>query len=160
MATRRKPVSHFILLALILGPVLGGCATLRSSRPGADALTPAEHLTLGASYEHAGNLDLALREYERAAVGPTAGAALTARGNVQFTRGQIPEAEASFRAALEREPDNTAALNNLAWLLAGQRRSLDEAERLVRHALALGAEPRANFADTLEAVLRAKQAAP
>ncbi len=159
MATRWKTVPLGLALTLMLGLGLSGCATLRH-RPMTDPLTPAEHLALGVSYEHDGSLDLALREYARAAVGPEASSALTAQGNVHFTRQQMPEAEDCFRRALALSPDNTAALNNLAWLLARQQRSLEEAERLIRHALALGAEPRASFDHTLEFILQARSAAP
>jgi len=123
-------------------------------QPARDALSPAEHLKLGVSYEHGGETELALREYERAATGPEAGAALTCQGNIYSARHDLPAAEAKYRAALAVEPDNLFALNNLAWLLAGQGRSLSEAEQLIRRALALNPEPRAAYEDTLQAILR------
>jgi hypothetical protein len=55
---------------------------------------------------------------------------------------------------LAANPDNPVALNNLAWLLAQENRALDEAERLVRRALVLGAEPRQTYEHTLESILR------
>lgn len=134
---------------------LTGCVQL-GGRPATDALTPAEHLKLGLSYEQDGKSDLALREYERAAVGPERSMALTCQGNIYSARRQLPEAEARYRAALAANPDNPAALNNLAWQLAQEGRALDEAERLIRHAIGLGAEPREVYADTLAAVLRAR----
>ena len=132
---------------------LAGCVLPRA-RPATDALTPAEHLQLGVAYEQAGELDLAMREYERAATGPERSRALTCQGNIHSARGRSPEAEASYRAALEANPDNPVALNNLAWLLAQENRALDEAERLVRRALVLGAEPRQIYEHTLENILR------
>ncbi len=44
-------------------------------------------------------------------------------------------AETHYRKALEREPDNIAALNNLAFLLALQNRNLSEAGQLLDKAL-------------------------
>lgn len=158
MATRRKPIpAHHagLLIALLVGFGLTGCTLLPGGRPSRDALTPAEHLQLGMSYEQAGKADLALREYGRAAnaAGPERSVALTCQGNVHAAQKRSPKAEASYRAALAAHPDNVTALNNLAWLLAQENRELEEAERLIRRAIALGAEPRATYGDTLEFVL-------
>lgn len=158
MEARRKPVSSrhaiaLIALAVLVG--LTGCASPGGRSP-TDALTPLEHLNLGISYEHAGKLDLAMREYERAAVGAVASRALACQGNIHLARQQWPEAEARYRAALALDPNDPAVLNNLAWLLARRGRSLDEAERLIRHALTLNPVPRAEFEDTLASVLAAE----
>ena len=158
METRWKPVSPRHALALIaisVATILAGCSSLGVRAP-ADALTPIEHLNLGISYEHAGKLDLALREYERAAIGAVRSRALTCQGNIFLVREQWPQAEARYRAALELDPHDLLALNNLAWLLGSQGRSLDEAEGLIRHALTLNPEPRADLEDTLATVLAAK----
>jgi Flp pilus assembly protein TadD len=138
---------------LVAGGALTGCV-LPGLRPAHDALTPAERLQLGFGYEQAGKPDLALREYERAAVGPAASMALTCQGNVYSALGRRAEAETAYRSALAVDPDNPVALNNLAWMLAEDGRSRDEAERLIRHAIQLGAEPRETYTNTLEAVLR------
>jgi tetratricopeptide (TPR) repeat protein len=47
------------------------------------------------------------------------------------------DAEATLRAILDDDPDNAGACNDLGYHLADQGRNLDEAERLVRHALAV-----------------------
>jgi tetratricopeptide (TPR) repeat protein len=47
------------------------------------------------------------------------------------------EAEKLLRAILDDDPDNAGACNDLGYHLADQGRELDEAERLVRHALAV-----------------------
>jgi tetratricopeptide (TPR) repeat protein len=47
------------------------------------------------------------------------------------------DAEALLRAILDDDPDDAAACNDLGYQLADQGRNLDEAERLVRHALAV-----------------------
>ncbi len=158
MATRRQPVSPHhagILIALLALGGLTGCQ-LPGGRPARDALSPAEHLQLGAAYEHEGKTDLALREYERAATGDSAGAALTCQGNIYSARGDLATAETKYRAALAADPDNLFALNNLAWLLARQGRSLSEAEQLIRRALDLQPEPRAPYEDTLHTILGLK----
>lgn len=46
------------------------------------------------------------------------------------------EAEAELRAILDVEPDHAAACNDLGYHLADQGRNLDEAERLIRTAIA------------------------
>lgn len=47
------------------------------------------------------------------------------------------DSEATLRTLLDDDPDDTQALNALGYQLADQGRNLDEAERLVRHALAV-----------------------
>jgi tetratricopeptide (TPR) repeat protein len=157
MATFRKSIPFYLtstLVALCAVLALSACATLGRS----SALTPAEHLNLAIAYEYDGKLDLALREYERAAVGAMRSRARTGQGNVFASREQWPEAEASYRKALKADPDNVFALNNLAWLLAQQNRLLEEAEQLIRHAIALCPDPIEPYWNTLETVLKARQA--
>src|SRR5262249_35751671 len=49
---------------------------------------------------------------------------------------KLTESEAELRAILDVEPDNAAACNDLGYQLAEQDRNLDEAEQLIRTALA------------------------
>ena len=139
-------------MALLCLSGMTGCASL-GNREASDALTPTEHLQLGNSYEAQGKFDLALREYDRAAVGPTKSTALTCQGNIYAGRDEWPEAEAKYRAALVVDPDNLFALNNLAWQLAHEGGSLHEAEQLIRRALSLNPTPRDSYEDTLQAIL-------
>ncbi len=134
---------------------LTGCATWRSLRA-TDPLTPSERLNLGVSYERDGELELALREYERAAMGATGSMALTYQGNIHVTRNEVSLAEQKYRAALKVDPDNVVALNNLAWLLAQEGESLDEAELLIRRALEQNPEPRAPYENTLRTILESR----
>ena len=159
MGTRRKSISRYhagrVAAALIVLVCLNGCATWRSLRP-TDPLTPVERLNLGVSYERGGKLDLALREYERAATGSTESIALTYQGNIYSAWTNLPAAEQKYRAALKLNPDNVVALNNLAWLLGQEGRSLDEAESLIRHALELDPEPRDDYENTLKTILKSR----
>jgi tetratricopeptide (TPR) repeat protein len=50
--------------------------------------------------------------------------------------GKAAEAEAELRSILEVDPDHAAACNDLGFHLADQSRNLDEAERLIRNAIA------------------------
>ena len=60
-----------------------------------------------------------------------------ARSLVYQKSGDIKTAEADLRVVLAREPDNVDALNALGYLLADDNRQLDEAKKLLEHALAL-----------------------
>jgi tetratricopeptide (TPR) repeat protein len=62
--------------------------------------------------------------------------------------GDTAAAAAAYRAALQREPDNTLALNNFAFFLSADPAQLDEALRLAEHAYRR-APASAAVADTL-----------
>ncbi len=90
----------------------------------------------------------ALREWTGGEAGRADGAALVAFGSIQQSAGRLAEAEALFRRAIEAQPNNAIALNNLAWILqdrdeASRRAALPLAER------AFFAAPTAEVADTL-----------
>lgn len=80
------------------------------------------------------------------------------------------EAEAELRAILEADPDHAAACNDLGYHLADRGRNLDEAERLVRRAVARDrldrrragdAEPdNASYLDSLAWVLFRREKLP
>ncbi len=57
-------------------------------------------------------------------------AAQLTRGLLAYTQGDVSLAEAAYRAALQLDPKQPDALNNLAWLLAHDRNQNDEAWRL------------------------------
>ncbi len=162
MEKSRQSISYYqargfavaLQLAALAG-LLSGCATWRSLRA-TDPLSPSERLNLGVSYERAGELELALREYERAATGTTKSLALTYQGNIHAAREDVFLAERKYRAALKANSDNLLALNNLAWLLAQEGRALDEAEALIRRALTQDPEPRAPYENTLKTILEAR----
>jgi Tfp pilus assembly protein PilF len=161
MGTSRKSISRHharvgaVALALVVMTGLSGCATWRALRA-TDPLSPSERLNLGVSYERAGELDLALREYERAEAGAVKSMALTYQGNIHATRNNVSMAERKYRAALKEDPNNVVALNNLAWLLVQEGRSLDEAESLIRHALEQDPEPREPYENTLKTIVESR----
>src|SRR5262249_8851827 len=51
--------------------------------------------------------------------------------------GKATEAEAELRALLDPDPDHAGACNELGFHLANAGRNLDEAERLIRNAIAV-----------------------
>lgn len=57
------------------------------------------------------------------------------------------EAEAEYRAILDNDPDHAGACNDLGYHLADQGRNLDEAERLVRRAVAVDRADRRRAGD-------------
>jgi hypothetical protein len=77
--------------------------------------------------------------------------------NLHYQHGALEPAEAVLRRAVERHPDSTVALNNLAQVLA-ERQQLAEALRLAERAVALGG-PFRRAAEETRAGIRAKMAA-
>lgn len=146
---------------MLLGAwLLSGCATQAPADPARDALTVEEHLQLGVGFERKGEYEAALRHYRYVAEQdyPEGYVFL---GNFRLNRGQLEAAEQAFREALQLRPGYADAQNNLAWCLVQQGDSdLDEAERLVRAALASDPPPkrRSFYQQTLAAILNAKEA--
>ncbi|MCU0231859.1 MAG: tetratricopeptide repeat protein, partial [Acidobacteria bacterium] len=60
---------------------------------------------------------------------------LRARASVLHAAGRTGEAEAAYRRSLELAPNDAGTLNDLGYLLASQRRSLNEAVGLLRRAI-------------------------
>lgn len=143
------------LLTILIFFLLAGCSLPRIIVLN-DPLDAREHNDLGVSYQQRGEPDLAIREYERAAelAGDWA-RPLINRGNVLAARGDLWQAEKSYRLALRREPDNAEAMNNLAWVLL----QADEAEEALEWAEKAAAEtPREGAVlDTLADIQIARQ---
>ncbi len=95
-----------------------------------DPLDAREHNDLGVSYEKRGEYDLAEREYKRAAkLDEEWAKPLVNLGNVYAAQERWDKAREAYLEGLDRQPENTLAMNNLAWALV----KLDENER--RHLL-------------------------
>jgi tetratricopeptide (TPR) repeat protein len=120
-----------------------------------DPLTPEEHLTLGVTYEQQGDFDNAIKEYNLAA--KKLPGAFLYLGNAHFQKKEWKKAEDYYRLAIEKEPDNADAHNNLAWLYYTRREKLDEAETLARKALQLNPGKGDIYRDTLEKIREAKE---
>ncbi len=60
---------------------------------------------------------------------------MRARAAVLHAAGRTGEAEAAYRRLLEVAPDDAGTLNDLGYLLASQRRSLEEAVTMLRRAV-------------------------
>jgi Flp pilus assembly protein TadD len=121
-----------------------------------DPLDARQHNDLGVSYQHRGESELAIREYDRAAELDRQWARpLINRGNVQAEQGEWRQAEKSYQLALRREPGNAEAMNNLAWVLL---RAEETAEALDWAEKAVTANPREPaYLDTLAEIRIARQ---
>ena len=120
-----------------------------------DPLTPEEHLNLGVTYEQQGDFDNAIKQYKLAAKNlPRANLYL---GNAHFQKKEWKEAEGFYREAIELEPDNADAHNNLAWLYYTRKENLDQAERLAQKALELNPAKGDIYRDTLEKIREMKK---
>jgi len=129
---------------------ISGCEQLPQVRVLPDPLTPAEHVTLGQTYEMQGHEDLAAREY-RTALTQNAGyvPALIGLGNVAFAEGELEESETYYRQALAASPEDPGANNNLAMLYLTRGVNLQEAEQLALRAVAQGGPLQPYVLDTL-----------
>ena len=145
--TKRTALIGF-LLAFLLGSWYG--CTLPKIIVLEDTLTPEEHLNLGVAYERRGEFAAALKEYDVAS--QHLPIAYVYMGNVYFTEGNTVMAEESYRRALEKDPLNADAHNNLAWLYFRSGKNLAEAHRLVLRALELNPTKAGIYRDTLEKI--------
>jgi len=121
-----------------------------------DPLTPEEHLNLGVAYERRGEFDSAIKEYQRAA--KKLPLALLYLGNAYFLKNQWKEAQVYYRKAIEKNPKNADAYNNLAWLYYTRGENLEEAEALAQEALELDPSKNATYENTLEKIREKKRA--
>jgi hypothetical protein len=77
-------------------------------------------------------------------------------GNVRSRQGHTSEAEVAYRRALALAPDDSDALNNLAWLLLERGSALEEAESLAREATGHAGPDLPLVLDTLARILSAR----
>jgi tetratricopeptide (TPR) repeat protein len=119
-----------------------------------DSLTPEEHLNLGVAYEKQGELDAAIKEYKLAAKNLPVGYLYLA--NVYFQKKELGKAEKYYKKAIEKEPGNADAHNNLAWLYYTKKENLDQAENLALEALELNPAKEIIYRDTLDKIREMK----
>lgn len=120
-----------------------------------DPLSPEEHLNLGVTYEKKGELDNALEEYKVAS--KKLPIAYLYTGNIYFQKNEFAEAESYYKKAINKDPDNADAYNNLAWLYYTEGAKLDEAERLALKAIELNPAKKNVYQDTLEKIRALKK---
>jgi len=113
------------LLVLLLAE---GCSRVPRIIVLEDPLTAAEHVELGVAYERKGELDLALKEYERAL--RKDGTFYRARvnlGNIYLAKKEYGKAREEYLLALELRPGDAEATNNLSWAAIFSGEEVDEA---------------------------------
>lgn len=145
-------INTFFILLTALSLMLSGCA-LPKIIILKDPLTPQEHINLGVAYENKGELDAAIREYKTAA--KKTGSAYLYLGNAFFLKKDFPEAEKYYKKALDKEPLNADAYNNLAWLYFTEGKNLDKAKGLAEKAIELNPSRKDIYTDTLEKIREA-----
>lgn len=133
------------------GLVAGDPLAAPGSTGGADLVDP---LIVGDRLLAAGEADLALGSYLRAAGGPDGmtPTVMQAMANANIALGRLHQAERLLRDVVEAEPRNARAMNNLGVVLLELGRT-GEAERVFRTAFAL--QPSPEIRDNLR-VSRAK----
>ena len=119
-----------------------------------DPLTPEEHLNLGVAYEKKGDLDHAIAEYKISA--KKLPLAYLYMGNAYFQKKHWVEAEQCYKKAIEKDPKNADAYNNLAWLYYTKHENLDLAESLALKAIELNPSKGDIYQDTLERIRELK----
>ncbi|UCD74370.1 MAG: tetratricopeptide repeat protein [Phycisphaerales bacterium] len=128
----------------------------------ASAEDPQELLLLAAEYNHHGRRGGGAACFDRAEqlarkageTEPLQATSLILRGIIAEARGEPEAAVSLYRAALELDPDNSQALNNLAFVLTATTTDRhEEALELVRRALEASPD-NPDFLDTRAQVLR------
>lgn len=118
---------------------------------------PTAHIGRGDILVAQGRVDEAIAAYEQALKSAPRQAWLLARlGSAQEKARRTAQAEKYYRAALAIEPRNLVATNNLAFLLADEKRDLDEALRLATIAVETAPPSSETTWDTLAWVRRAR----
>lgn len=116
-----------------------------------DPLDARQHNDLGVSYQANREFDLALREYRRAAeLDDDWARPLINGGNTLAAMEQWSQAAEFYRRALQRQPEQAEAMNNLAWVLL-QQGDLMQARQWAEKAVKNSSRTAA-YLDTLSAV--------
>jgi Flp pilus assembly protein TadD len=117
---------------------LSAADVARNAPPGADAgAIGVDGLLVGHRLMEAGEYDLALRAYLRAAseIGVNADV-LSALGSANLKLGRLGQSEQLLRRAVQADPTSVPALNNLGVVLM-ERENLGEARAVFQQAFAL-----------------------
>ena len=149
-----------LLPFLIVLLLAGGCSRIPKLIVLEDPLTAAEHVDLGVAYERKGELDLALREYERAL--RKDGKFYRARvnlGNVYLAKKEYGKAREEYLQALELRPGDAEATNNLSWAAIFSGEGIEEALTRMESVVSAPGGRQPIFLDTL-GVLRMRASQP
>ena len=119
-----------------------------------DPLTSEEHINLGVAYEKEGELDQAIKEYRLAA--KKLPIAYLYLGNAHFQKEEWADAEAYYKKAIKKDPQQADAYNNLAWLYCTRGENLDHAENLALKAIELNSSKEPTYRDTLEKIRKTR----
>ncbi len=116
----------------------------------------AAYLSRGDVYASLGKEQKALADYASVSQRSASNSlALVKAGMLHQSAGRIPDAEQAYLRAIERNPQEAIAYNNLAWMAAERKARLDDALDWANRAVAL--EPgAATYQDTLAWVQRAR----
>jgi len=108
------------------------------------------HNDLGVLLEREGELTDALEQYRLARrEAPDLVLAYINAGNVNVKLGKLTEAEHLYHQALELDPDQPEALNNLAWVHILRGENLDEAITLLDRAIQADQKNHYRYLDSL-----------
>lgn len=101
-------------------------------------MTPSELSTRSRFYESRNDLDLALNDLQAAMVADPANSRICVNAaNLFRKRGELDKAEGMYRRAIDLNPREGQAFNNLAYLIAERGGDLADAEALAKKALLL-----------------------
>lgn len=146
--TTRILVGFFLVLLF----VSNGFAQQETS----DARNPVQIFNLGQDAHEKGDYQTALRFYDEAVkLLPEFPEAEFQRGNALMSLNKLPEAEQSFRRALELRADWTLPMTSLGALLVGKN-EFAEAERFLNKAVAADAQNFSAYAALTELRLKTK----
>ena len=139
-----------VLPLLLLLQLAGGCSRIPRIIVLEDPLTAAEHVELGVAYERKGELDLAQREYERALLKDKK--FFRARfnlGNIFLAKKEYGKARKEYLRALELQPGDAEATNNLSWAAIFSGEGIDDALARMESVVTGPGGRRATLLDTL-----------
>jgi Tfp pilus assembly protein PilF len=129
---------------------MGGCSRVPKIIVLKDPLTAAEHVELGVAYERKGELDLAAREYESALRKDKRNfQARVNLGNVHLAKKEYGKARGEYLEALELNPGDPEAVNNLAWTAICSGENIGDSLDRMEAAVAGPGGRRATLLDTL-----------
>lgn len=118
------------------------------------------YLQAALGLEQVGHLAAAGASYRRAVeLWPTSANTWMALGNNRYAAGDLAGAEQAYRRLLVLDGQFAPAYNNLAQILL-DRRQFDQAEQMVREALAIGDGHSAIYEQTLREIQQLRAAAP